>query len=186
MAGIVIFNKDQVIFPGMLHGISGEIIMTKDFMDTPYGLLMPTTKLSFGLLRFLKNFTEEGRPSIGYKPHWKRFLTGILLSNTNHLEEVFFHPSLDEDDRGSFIDIIPMNDKPVVWQVMTGEADRTIPLSDMAVTKKDYKDVVKFIDENTTERYINPIVIDRQAWVEERKNQGKELVLNGRFYPART
>lgn len=182
MSGIIVYNKDQIVFPGMLKGVSGEVMMTRTLMDTPFGLFMPQSYLSFGLLRFLKAFKEDGRPNINYKPNSRRFLTGILLSNDNKLEDVLFNPSTDEETPGSFLDILPIDDTLLEWKVLATDGDRSIPLSDMAATKKSLDEVIKFIDDFSGERMVRPIVIDRKKWHEERQFQGQTLVMNGQFY----
>lgn len=186
MAGIIIFNKEQVVFSGLLKSVSGEVLMSKDYMDTPYGLFMPQSSLSFSLLRFLKNYSPASAESLGYKPAHGRYVTGILLSNTGCLEEVIFSSKEVEDY--SFLDVLPINEGCPVknelssWRVITSDAERGIPLSEMAASKTKLEDIIKFIDEFAGERFVNQIVIDRAVWLQERKEQGLTAVLASNYF----
>lgn len=174
MSNLIIFNKDEVIFPGMIRGVDGGVILNQKFLETPFGLFLPMTAVGFSLLRFLKLY-KQTQPTIAAPVLAdNRYCTGVLLSNQNNLEQINYIDAV--------LDIMPVDDKPDRWCVYSNNTDIAMPLAEMAATAKSPEEIMKFIDEFSGVRFTCPIRVKRDTWHKERYNLGHTSILNGRSF----
>lgn len=164
-------NKRTLVIPGVDSHSSGAFSVTKDYYDTPYGLVLPATTLTAAVIRFLRHYKQDDPTSCDWVTADSRFFVFALLNNAGEFELVSLDPTPKGTDKVIYcLDVVHLPQATdMKWRyecisdTVRGEAVSEV------IEKMTAKQAIQWLDMNSGKRFQKPIVIDLVNWVQERK-----------------
>lgn len=166
-------NDTHVVIPGFDKNAAGVFKVTPEFYETPYGLVFPSTVLATSTIRFLRNFKSEDPDAYKWAPLEFRYLVVYLLNNVGNFEMVTFDCENVKDKKYTIVEVTDIPNPTSAWEyVSVLDPVRTMVTTELiADMTKD--EAVKWLDENSGQRFQSPILISLENWRQYRKE--KEL-----------
>lgn len=176
-------NNKTIVIPGVEKHIGGTIYVKQDYYDTPYGLVLPGTELSLGVIRFLRHYDPRKKETYEMATAEARFYIAHLLNNQGELEFVSIDVAETKDGELHSVEVISLPSAEKGWQVeCIADSMKAHAMSEI-VEKMTALQAVNWIDVNSAQRFQRPITISIPTWVANRKASGlhEKRLLNHSF-----